>query len=93
VRDILRELEGTEPLFQVVVEREQGEDRIEVRIEVRETIFDDEMKKLEARRSGMIERLRDVFRIKVHVTLTDPRSLKESLNKGGILIDKRLNST
>ena len=92
IRDILKELEGIEPLFQVVVERDQGEDRIEVKLDVQEAPFEDELKKLQARQSALMERLRDVFRVKVNVTLADPRGLRASLNKSGILIDKRLNS-
>jgi phenylacetate-CoA ligase len=92
IRDILKEVEGTEPLFQIIVERDQGEDHLEVKLEVRGTLFEDEMKKLEARRTALMERLRDVFRIKVCLTLADPRSLRNSLKEGGVLVDKRINS-
>jgi phenylacetate-CoA ligase len=90
VRDILEELYGKDPCYQVIVDREQGEDRVQLWLEMRQRPFDDEMKKIESLRWKITERLRDALRIKVHLTLMDHRSLVEATEKQGRLVDKRV---
>jgi phenylacetate-CoA ligase len=89
IRDILAEVYGGEPRYQVMVEREHGEDHLEIRLEMRQMRFQDEMKKIHTLRADLIERLREALRVRVSVTLHDPRSLAGSVEKFGILIDKR----
>ena len=89
IRDILEEVYGQAPCYQVIVDREQGEDRIQLWLEMRQKPFDDEMKKIEALRDRITERLREALRIKVYLTLLEHRSLAEAVEKLGILVDKR----
>jgi len=89
IRDILEELYGQAPCYQVVVDREQGEDRIQLWLEMRQKPFDDEMKRIEALRGKITERLREALRVKVHLSLLEHRSLAEATQKQGVLVDKR----
>ena len=92
IHDTLEELYGKEPCYQVIVEREHGEDHIEVHLEMHPKAFEDEVKKIYALRSTLTERLREALHVKVNITLVDHRSLKGSLEKNGIHIDKRVHS-
>ena len=48
IESILMEVEGTEPHYQLVVDRSGPLDELEVRVEVAEQLFSDEVRKLEA---------------------------------------------
>jgi len=90
IRAILEEVFGAGSRYQVLAERESGEDRLELRIEMRDRCFEDEMKKLHSLRTTLADRLREALRVRVDVTLHDHRSLAGSIEKFGLLIDKRL---
>jgi len=90
IRDTLQELYGEAPCYQVIVDREHGEDRVELWLEMRRKPFDDEMKKIESLRSTIAERMRDALRVKVRVALLEQRSLAEPIEKQGVLVDKRV---
>jgi len=90
VRAILEEVYGEDPRYQLLAEREQGEDRLELRVEMRGKRFEDEMKKLHSLRTMLADRFQEALRVRVNVTLHDHRSLAGSIEKFGILIDKRV---
>lgn len=89
IRAILEEVYGEDPQYQVILDREHGEDRMELRLELSESRFNDEMKKLHSLRSSLADRLREALRVRVVVALADPRSLRGALETEGTLVDKR----
>jgi phenylacetate-CoA ligase len=90
IEKVLKEIEGCEPHYQIVVTREQYRDILEVQVAVSENIFFDEMKRqrslLEQIRNALIHRLG----IKVQVKLVERKTLEESLKQSGKIIDKRV---
>jgi len=73
IESILFDIEGTEPHYQIIVERDGRLDKVTVLVEVVESIFFDQMKK----------------RIGVEVKLVEEKSLERFEGKAKRVIDKR----
>jgi len=76
VEQIILEVKGLEPHYQIVVDREDGIDTLEVRVEISETMPEmDEMKTLEQAKARLGQKIDAVLGVKVKVTLVEPRSI------------------
>lgn len=89
IEKILMELEGCEPRYQVIAKREHNRDILEVRVEVAEHLFFDEIKRQESFRDTVRNALTHGLGIKVDVKLLERKTLEEELKKEGKVIDKR----
>lgn len=89
IESILFEIEGTEPHYRIVVERENNEDRVTVMVEVVESIFFDEMKKQRALVDNIKKRLATELGIGVNIKLVEEKTLERFNGKGTRVIDKR----
>ncbi len=91
VETILMEAEGTEPHYQIIVDRKGAMDDIEVMVEVNERIFSDEIKVLNSLSKNISDRFRSVLGITAKVTLVEPQSIPRSEGKAVRVVDKRKN--
>ncbi len=89
IEEILFAIEGCEPHYQLVVEREGDMDTLEVRIEVTENIFFDEMKKQKAFVEQVERKIFSVLGVGASVKLVEPTSLPRHEGKAVRVIDKR----
>ena len=89
IEKVLFEVEGTEPHYQIVVERENHADKITVLVEVVESIFFDEMKKQRMVVDRIKSRLASELGVHVDVKLVEEKSLERSEGKAKRVIDKR----
>jgi phenylacetate-CoA ligase len=89
IESIMFSIEGTEPHYRLVVERENHEDKVTVMVEVVESIFFDEMKKQRALVDHIKKRLATDLGIKVDVKLVEEKTLERFTGKGDRVIDKR----
>jgi phenylacetate-CoA ligase len=89
IESVLFEIEGTEPHYRLIVERENNEDKMTVMVEVVESIFFDEMKKQRALVETIKKRLASELGIGVQIKLVEERSLERFNGKGARVIDKR----
>lgn len=89
IESVLFEIEGTEPHYRLIVERENNEDKMTVMVEVVESIFFDEMKKQRALVETIKKRLASELGISVQIKLVEERSLERFNGKGTRVIDKR----
>ncbi|HXX53605.1 MAG TPA: phenylacetate--CoA ligase, partial [Thermodesulfovibrionales bacterium] len=89
IESVLFEIEGTEPHYQIVVERKGAMDNVAVLVEVSETIFFDEMKKQNELIGLIRRRLASELGISVDVRLVEKRTLERSEGKAKRVIDKR----
>lgn len=89
IEAVLFDIEGTEPHYRLIVERENNEDKLTVMVEVVESLFFDEMKKQRALIDGIRKRLASELGIGVQVKLVEERSLERFNGKGDRVIDKR----
>ena len=81
--------EGTTPHYQLVVSREGALDELEVRVEVVPELFSDEVRKLEALRLHIRERIKSLLGLAAKVTLVEPNSIERSAGKARRVIDQR----
>ena len=89
VEDVLLKIEGIAPHYQIVVDREHGMDRMEVRIEVAEEIFSDVMAGMVAFTGNVSDRLNGVLGLSVKVTLVEPGTVERTAGKARHVIDNR----
>ena len=89
IESILFDIEGTQPHYNLVIEREHNEDKVTVLIEVVESIFFDQMKKQRTMVDHIKKRLAAELGVGVNVRLVEERSLERFNGKGARVIDKR----
>lgn len=89
IEKVLFEVEGTEPHYQIVVERENHADKITVLVEVMESIFFDEMRKQREVIDRIKSRLASELGVGVDVKLVEEKTLERSEGKAKRVIDKR----
>jgi phenylacetate-CoA ligase len=89
IEEVLLRLEGVEPHYQLVVEREAGLDSLEVQVEMNEQLFSDEIKQLERAERRIAEALFAALGIQTRVKLVEPKAIPRSEGKARRVIDKR----
>ena len=89
IESVLFDIEGTEPHYQIVIDRKGALDDVTVLVEVSESIFFDEMKK-QSELVGLIRRrLSSELGISVEVKLVEKKTLERFEGKAQRVIDKR----
>ena len=89
IETVLFEVEGVEPHYQIIVDRENHTDRITVLVEVMESIFFDEMKKQRMVIDRIKSRLASEVGVQVDVKLVEEKTLARSEGKAKRVIDRR----
>jgi phenylacetate-CoA ligase len=89
IENVLFEIEGTEPHYRIVVERENHQDKATVLVEVIESLFFDEMKKQRQLVDKIKKRLASELGVSVDVKLVEEKTLERFEGKGQRVIDKR----
>ena len=89
IEEVLLRIDGVEPHYQLVVEREGGLDSLEVQVEMNERLFSDEIKVLERSERSIAEALFAALNIQTRVKLVEPKSIPRSEGKAKRVIDKR----
>ncbi|MEW6521653.1 MAG: phenylacetate--CoA ligase [Thermodesulfobacteriota bacterium] len=89
IESILFDIEGTEPHYQIIVERDGRLDKVTVLVEVVESIFFDQMKKQRQLVEHIKKRLATELGIGVEVKLVEEKSLERFEGKAKRVIDKR----
>jgi phenylacetate-CoA ligase len=90
VESILMEMEGVEPRYQIIADRVEGADTLEIKVELNESVFSDEIKNLQSIGSRIERKLREVVGISASVKLVAPESLPKN-GKAPKVIDRRKN--
>lgn len=89
IESVLFDIEGTEPHYQIIVERDGHLDKATVNVEVVESIFFDQMKKQRQLIDHIKKRLATELGISVDVKLVEEKSLERFEGKAKRVIDKR----
>lgn len=89
IEKVLFEVEGTEPHYQIVIERENHADKITVLVEVVEALFFDQMKKQRMIIEHIKSRLTAELGVSVDVKLVEEKSIERSQGKATRVVDKR----
>ncbi len=89
IEEVLVRGEGTEPHYQIVVDRAGTLDELGVFVEMNEKMISDEIKELERVEETIRKEIESVLGIKVAVKLVEPKSITRSEGKAKRVIDKR----
>ncbi len=89
IEEVLVRVEGTEPHYQIVVDRVGTLDELSVFIEMNEKMISDEIKEFERVEDTIRKEIESVLGIKVAVKLVEPKSITRSEGKAKRVIDKR----
>ncbi|MBO5364547.1 MAG: phenylacetate--CoA ligase [Clostridia bacterium] len=89
IEEVLMNIEETSPHYQLVVDRKDNKDSLEVLVEVSSEIFSDEIKSLEKITRKVQDSLMTVLGLKAAVKLVEPKSIARSEGKAVRVIDKR----
>lgn len=89
IESVLLSIGGAEPHYQLIVDRARALDQLEIKVEVSEALFSDEVRKLEALQSKIEREIEHVLGISVSVTLVEPKTIPRSEGKAQRIIDKR----
>ena len=89
VEHVLMGIEGVEPHYQIIVNREGTLDTMEVQVEVSDEIFSDEIKNLENLSKRIQAEIKDLIGSSCKVTLVEPKTIQRSEGKAKRVIDNR----
>jgi phenylacetate-CoA ligase len=89
VEAILVEMEGVEPRYQMIVDRVEEMDTLELKVEMNEKVFSDEIKILQNISAEIERKLREIVGVSAKVKLVAPESLQTVDGKSAKVIDRR----
>jgi len=89
IESVLFRIEGIEPHYQLIVDREENLDTLEVQVEVNEQTFSDEVKIMQGLSNRIRGEIKDLLGVTCKVRLVEPKSIARSEGKARRVIDKR----
>ncbi len=90
IEHVLVGIEGTQPHYQIVVDRKAHKlDEVEVLVEVEQRFFSDEIRHLNELRETIRKEIQNVLSVGVKVTLVEPKTIERSMGKSKRIVDKR----
>ena len=89
VEAVLMQIPGVTPHYQLVVDRVESLDVLEVQVEVTPEVFSDEIRMLEELEKRIRDEVQSYLGVSVKVRLMEPRSIQRSEGKAVRVIDKR----
>lgn len=89
IESALMRVKGVSPHYQIVVTRESGLDRMEVRVEVTPELLGDRIRELDSVQKTIAHSIYSTVNIQAHVKLVEPKSIPRSEGKAVRVIDKR----
>jgi phenylacetate-CoA ligase len=89
IESVLMTIEGVEPHYQLIIDREDNLDTLEVQVEVNEQTFSDEIKVLQDLSRRIQKEIKDLLGITCRVRLVEPKSIARSEGKAKRVNDLR----
>jgi len=89
IESVLIGIEGIEPHYQLVVDREGNLDTLDVQVEVNERIFSDEVRRLEQLERRVEKDIKELLGVTCKCTLVEPKTIQRSEGKAKRVVDKR----
>ncbi|MDO9083091.1 MAG: phenylacetate--CoA ligase [Humidesulfovibrio sp.] len=89
IETILLETEGLTPHYQLIVNREGNLDTMEVRVEVDENVFSDQVKNLQRLESKIEKNIKEFLGVTAKCKLVEPKGIERSEGKAKRIIDMR----
>ena len=89
IESILVRVEGVEPHYLLIVDREENLDTLEVQVEVGEELFSDEIKVLQSLSRRIEKEIKENLGVTSRVKLVEPKTIQRSEGKAKRVIDNR----
>jgi phenylacetate-CoA ligase len=89
IESVLMEIEGVEPHYQLVVDREENLDTLTIMVELGEQTFSDEVKKLQGLEKKISKNIKEYLGVSAKVKLVEPKTIARSEGKAQRVIDNR----
>lgn len=89
IESILVRIEGVEPHYLLIIDREENLDTLEVQVEVGEELFSDEIKVLQALSRRIEKEIKENLGVTSRVKLVEPKTIQRSEGKAKRVIDNR----
>jgi phenylacetate-CoA ligase len=89
IESVLMEIEGVEPHYQLVVDREDSLDTLTVHVEISERSFSDEVKVLQRLERKISHSIKEYLGVSARVKLVEPKVIARSQGKAVRVIDNR----
>ncbi len=89
IESVLLSVEGVEPHYQIIVDRERHMDDLEIWVEVSEAVFSDEMRSLEELERRVRAEMDSILGIAARVKLVEPRTITRTEGKARRVVDRR----
>ena len=89
VETALLAVEGTLPHYQIILSREKGLDKMEVKVEVTPEVFGDTIRALENLQNSLGHSIERTLGLRVDVRLVEPHSIARSEGKAKRVVDNR----
>ena len=89
IEEVLMKTEGVAPHYQIIVDRINNKDMLDVLVEVSNKDLTDEIKSLEALSKKVSAEILSVLGIKANIKLVEPKTIARSEGKSVRVIDKR----
>jgi len=89
IESVLMGIDGLEPHYQLIVDRVGTLDTLEIRVEVSENIFSDEIKGLQDIEKRIKKDVKDYLGVTAGVKLCEPKTIQRFEGKAQRVIDKR----
>ena len=90
IESVLLAIEGVEPHYLIVVDRQHvfKSDELEIWVEVSEEVFSDEMLKMEKLEQRLREEMDSVLGISAHIKLVEPKTITRTEGKAKRVVDR-----
>ncbi|MBN2851095.1 MAG: phenylacetate--CoA ligase [Clostridia bacterium] len=89
IESVLLEFGETAPHYQLIIERKGSMDELEVQVEMTDSLFTDEVRKVEDLERKLKFNIESTLAISCKVTLVEPKTIERSEGKAKRIIDKR----
>ncbi len=89
IESVLMEIQGVEPHYQLIVDREGNLDMLTVLVEVGESAFSDKVKTLQDLEKVITKNIKEYLGISAKVRLVEPKTIARSEGKAVRVIDNR----
>ncbi len=90
IESVLLDVEGVEPHYMIVVDRQEGfkSDYLEIWVEVSDDVFSDEMQKMESLEAKLRAEMDSVLAIAAKVKLVEPKTIARTEGKAKRVFDR-----
>ena len=89
IEGLLMESEGLTPNYQIIVDRMDNLDTLEVCVEVSDKLFADQIRKLQSLEKRLQKNIKEFLGVTAKVRLMEPRSIQRSEDKAQRIVDRR----